>query len=163
MDGAPGRPQRSPGVWRPPGRFHSASPGWRFPGTRAPYPGCSPPGTRAPYPGCSPPGPRAPYPGCSPPGPPGSPGLCRGGSRPPPAFSPGSAPHRQSRPSGPAVEAFFSPSMLTDPWQGLPPLTAAAAAARRRGGAVTPPHRLPPPTDCPPQAPPPRAAPWGGR
>ncbi|XP_072219730.1 M-phase-specific PLK1-interacting protein [Leuresthes tenuis] len=138
----PVRPQRSPGGPRPAGRFPSPAPCWGFPGARSPYAGSG-------HRGGSPRGPYAPG---SPVFSPvsnrgyadGSPAGFGSGSRDftgqmrrrgdgfrrPPSFSPTSAPNLQSVASEAAVEKFFSPSMLQDPWQALQPISAASATRR---------------------------------
>ncbi|XP_058492904.1 M-phase-specific PLK1-interacting protein [Solea solea] len=146
MNRAPLKPPRSPGAPRPPGRFPSPASCWGFPGPRSPYGGS---GYRGQSPrGCAAHSPDSPvfsshssrghwdrspgrfgsgYRGFG-----GSP-RCRGdGFRGPRSFSPGSASKLQSRSSDAAVDKYFSPSMLKDPWAELKPLTNTDAATGRR-------------------------------
>ncbi|KAM4550914.1 M-phase-specific PLK1-interacting protein [Odontesthes bonariensis] len=135
----PVRPQQSPGAPRPAGRFPSPAPCWGFPGARSPFSGHRGGSPR----GCRPYAPGSPVfsPGSNRGYADGSPAGFGSGSRDftgqmrrrgngfrrPPSFSPTSAPNSQSAGSEVAVEKFFSPSMLQDPWQALQPVCAAAA------------------------------------
>ncbi|XP_035491213.1 M-phase-specific PLK1-interacting protein [Scophthalmus maximus] len=145
MHRAPVRPQQSPGAPRPGGRFPSPVSCWGFPGSRSPhggsgYRGVSPRGGAAYSPG-SPaysPGSNRGYWDGSPAGF-GSGSRGRGaqmrrrgdGFRRPQSFSPGSAQKFHGRfqfgSSDAAVEKYFSPSMLQDPWAALQPIKAADA------------------------------------